>query len=91
MTPSNEVPTATEASSNGQRENAAAAYTREVLAAALSRDYQVHQGANLLYRIEIDSSDKTSNDGQDTPRRGSMRFRRISWSRAPKRPSLWSS
>ena len=60
--------------SSGQREHAAAAYTREVLATALSGDYQVQQGASLFYRIEIDSSGKTSNDGQDAPRRGQYAF-----------------
>lgn len=70
MTRSNEMPEGT----NGQREHAAAVRTREVLAAALSGDYQVHQGASLLYRIEIDSSGRTSNDGQDAPRRGQYAF-----------------
>lgn len=74
MTRSNEMPEATEAPSNGQREHAASVHTREVLAAALSGDYQVHQGASLLYRIEIDSSGRTSNDGQDAPRRGQYAF-----------------
>lgn len=62
------------ASSNGQREHAAAVRTREVLAAALSRGYQVQQGASLLYRIEIDSSGKVSNDGLNAPRRGQYAF-----------------
>lgn len=74
MTRSNEMPEAIEPRSNGQREHAAAVRTKEVLAAALSGDYQVHQGASLLYRIEIDSSGRTSNDGQDAPRRGQYAF-----------------
>lgn len=75
MTRSNQMPAATEtSSSNGQREHAAAVHTREVLAAALSGGYQVHQGVSLLYRIEIDSSGKTSNDGQAAPRRGQYAF-----------------
>jgi hypothetical protein len=69
------MPAATEASSsNGQREHAAAVHTRDELAAGLSGEYQVHQGASLLYRIEIDSFGKTSNDGQDAPRRGQYAF-----------------
>lgn len=74
MTRSEQMPAATQASSNGQREQAAAVHTKEVLAAALSGDYEVHQGASLLYRIEIDSFGKTSNDGQDAPRRGQYAF-----------------
>lgn len=65
------MPAPTEAPSNvsnGQREHAAAVHTKEVLAAALSRDYEVHQGASLLYRIEIDSFGKTSNDGHPVGR-----------------------
>lgn len=68
------MPKPTGTSSNGQREHAVAVHTREILAAALSGDYQVHQGASLLYRIEIDSSGKASNDGQDAPRRGQYAF-----------------
>ena len=72
---SNEMPAATDTSNlNGRREHAAAVQIREVLAAALSGDYQVHQGASLLYRIEIDSFGKASNDGQDVPRRGQYAF-----------------
>lgn len=74
MTQSDEMSPLTEASPIGQREHAAAVYRREVLAAALSGDYQVHQGASLLYRIEIDSFGKTSNEGQDAPRRGQYAF-----------------
>lgn len=62
------------ASPGGQREQEAAMHTKKVLAAALSGDYQVDQGVSLLYRIEIDSSGKASNDGRDAPRRGQYAF-----------------
>ncbi|MCP1929818.1 MULTISPECIES: hypothetical protein [Bradyrhizobium] len=74
MTRSEQGPAATQALPNGHREHAAAVHTEEVLAAALSGDYQVHRGASLLYRIEIDSSGKASHDGQDAPRRGQYAF-----------------
>jgi hypothetical protein len=57
-----------------RREHDVAVRAKKVLSAALSGDYEVHQGANLLYRIEIDSAGKTSNDGQDAPRRGQYAF-----------------
>jgi len=58
----------------GQREQEAAAYTRDVLASVLPKTYRVHQGANLLYRIEIAPSGKTSNHGQSAPSRGRYAF-----------------
>jgi hypothetical protein len=73
MTQSDEMPDQPEAPSSA-REHAAAVRTREVLAAALSGHYEVHQGASLLYRIEIDGSGKASNDGQAAPRRGQYAF-----------------
>jgi hypothetical protein len=63
-----------EAPSNPQSEHAIAVYVRSILASALSNDYQVHQGANLLYRIEIDGTGKISNDGEGAPRRGQYAF-----------------
>jgi hypothetical protein len=45
-----------------------------MLASLLSNEYQVHHGANLLYRIEIDGSGKISNRGDSTPRRGQHAF-----------------
>jgi hypothetical protein len=68
------MPALVEASTKRQREHDIAVRAKEVLAAALSGDYKVHQGASLLYRIEIDSFGKTSNDGQDSPRRGQYAF-----------------
>ena len=57
-----------------QTEHEATVYVRKVLASALSQDYQVLQGANLLYRIEIDGVGKISNDGGGPPRRGQYAF-----------------
>jgi hypothetical protein len=68
------MPALVEASTKRQREHDVAVRAKEVLAAALSGDYEVHQGASLLYRIEIDSFGKNSNDGQDAPRRGQYAF-----------------
>jgi hypothetical protein len=62
------------APSNPQSEHDATVYVRKVLASALSNDYQVHQGASLLYRIEIDGTGKISNDGAGAPRRGQYAF-----------------
>jgi hypothetical protein len=64
------MPELPKTSSNRQTEHEAAVHVRGVLAAALSSDYLVHQGANLLYRIEIDGAGKISNDGEGAPRRG---------------------
>ncbi|MEH2567769.1 hypothetical protein [Bradyrhizobium sp. AZCC 2289] len=61
-------------SANKQTEHEATVYVREVLASALSNDYQVQQGASLLYRIEIDGTGKISNDGEGAPRRGQYAF-----------------
>jgi hypothetical protein len=60
--------------SNKQKENEAAVRVRGILAAALPKDYQVHQGASLLYRIEIDGAGKISNDGEGAPKRGHYAF-----------------
>jgi hypothetical protein len=61
-------------SSKKQTEHKATVYVRQALASALSNDYQVHQGASLLYRIEIDGTGKLSNDGEGAPRRGQYAF-----------------
>jgi hypothetical protein len=74
MKRSEKVPALTEASPSRQSEHDVAVYVREVLASALPNDYQVQQGANLLYRIEIDGSGKVSNRGDSTPRRGQYAF-----------------
>ena len=63
-----------EAQKGKQNEYAAAAYVKEALAAELPADYEVRQGANLLYRIEIGTSGQTSNDGQAAPKRGRYAF-----------------
>lgn len=63
-----------EAQKGKQSEYAAASYVKQVLASELSADYQVRQGANLLYRIEIGTSGQTSNDGRRAPRRGQYAF-----------------
>lgn len=59
---------------NRQGERADTVYVREVVASSLSKDYRVHHGANLLYRIEIDGSGKISNQGDGAPRRGQYAF-----------------
>jgi hypothetical protein len=68
------MPELPKTSSNRQTEHETTIHVRGVLAAALSIDYQVHQGANLLYRIEIDGAGKISNDGEGAPRRGQYAF-----------------
>ncbi|MEH2499839.1 hypothetical protein V1294_006318 [Bradyrhizobium sp. AZCC 1678] len=68
------MPALAEIPSNSQSEHDVTVYVREVLASALSSNYQVHQGANLLYRIEIDGSGKISNNGDGAPRRGQYAF-----------------
>jgi hypothetical protein len=68
------MPELSKTSFNSQTEHEATVRVREVLAAALSSNYQVHQGANLLYRIEIDGAGKISNGGEDAPRRGQYAF-----------------
>lgn len=74
MKRSEKMPASTETLPNRQSEHDVAVYVREVLASALPNDYQVQQGANLLYRIEIDGSGKVSNRGDSTPRRGRYAF-----------------
>jgi hypothetical protein len=74
MTQAGEMPELAKKASNLQTEHEATVYVREVLASALSDDYRVHQGANLLYRIEIDGAGKISNDGGGPPRRGQYAF-----------------
>ena len=74
MTRFDQVPAPVKAPSNPQSEQDVTVYVRQVLASALSNDYQVHQGANLLYRIEIDGTGKISNDGAGAPRRGQYAF-----------------
>jgi hypothetical protein len=68
------MPVLAETPSTPQSEHDVTVYVRQILASAISNDYQVHQGANLLYRIEIDGSGKISNHGDGAPRRGQYAF-----------------
>ena len=62
------------AGSNRRSEHEVGVQVREVLAAHLSDEYQVYQGKNILYRIEVDTFGKVSHDGLDAPRRGQYAF-----------------
>ena len=58
------------AGSKRRSEHDVAVQARDELARHLLPEYQVHQGKNILYRIEVDSSGKVSHDGLHAPRRG---------------------
>ncbi|QWG22198.1 hypothetical protein KMZ93_19765 [Bradyrhizobium sediminis] len=62
------------AGSKRPSEHEVAMQVRDVLAAHLSGEYQVHQGKNILYWIEVNTSGKISHDGLDAPRRGQYAF-----------------
>jgi hypothetical protein len=65
---------ASAAGSKRRSEQQVAGQVRKVLARDLSPEYQVHQGKNILYRIEVDAFGKVSHDGLDAPRRGQYAF-----------------
>lgn len=69
----NEEGATAEAGSIRRSEHEIAVQVRNVLAQHLSPEYQVHQGKNILYRIEVDAFGKVSHDGLDA-RRGKYAF-----------------
>jgi hypothetical protein len=69
-----EVPVAAAAGLKRRSEQEVAVQVRDVLARHLPPEYQVHQGKNILYRIEVDASGKVSHDGLVAPRRGQYAF-----------------
>jgi hypothetical protein len=86
-----EMPELTKTLFAKQTEHEAAIYVRQVLSSELSNDYQVCQGASLLYRIEIDGAGKISNDGEQAPKRGHYAFQTDILVGRRKFLSLWSN
>jgi hypothetical protein len=57
-----------------RNEQQVAAEVRDVLARHLSPDYEVQNGCNILYKIEVGVSGRVSHEGASVPRRGHYAF-----------------